>query len=162
MGQTFGLPISLPFLLLWSSAPFISRWSQQGLTRKVRPLEINEIDSYRRYARLTWHFFEKFLDIKDHWLAPDNYQEDPKPVVAIKPPHKHWFTIACDSVAYDFGYLGLSELVEHLEKIFATLGKLETMNGHFYNWYDTLTLHPLHPLYISSVDSGNPAAFALS
>jgi len=31
-------------------------------------------------------------------------------------------------------------------------------NGHLYNWYDTVTLAPLHPKYVSSVDSGNLAA----
>ncbi|UTW69649.1 hypothetical protein KHA80_00570 [Anaerobacillus sp. HL2] len=25
----------------------------------------------------------------------------------------------------------------------------------FYNWYDTVTLKPLHPIYVSTVDSGN-------
>ena len=29
--------------------------------------------------------------------------------------------------------------------------------GHLYNWYDTTTLRPLFPLYVSSVDSGNLA-----
>ncbi|TGR36126.1 hypothetical protein, partial [Mesorhizobium sp. M8A.F.Ca.ET.198.01.1.1] len=29
--------------------------------------------------------------------------------------------------------------------------------GHLYNWYDTTTLKPLYPLYISAVDSGNLA-----
>ncbi|HSQ03574.1 MAG TPA: glucoamylase family protein, partial [Burkholderiales bacterium] len=33
--------------------------------------------------------------------------------------------------------------------------------GHFYNWYDTLTLKPLPPLYVSSVDSGNLAGHLL-
>lgn len=27
--------------------------------------------------------------------------------------------------------------------------------GHFYNWYDTRTLAPLSPAFISTVDSGN-------
>jgi cellobiose phosphorylase len=33
--------------------------------------------------------------------------------------------------------------------------KMERYKGHFYNWYDTETLLPLAPKYISSVDSGN-------
>ena len=27
--------------------------------------------------------------------------------------------------------------------------------GQFLNWYDTRTLQPLHPAYVSTVDSGN-------
>ena len=36
----------------------------------------------RRIARKTWRFFETFVTAEDHWLAPDNYQEDPKGEVA--------------------------------------------------------------------------------
>jgi cyclic beta-1,2-glucan synthetase len=32
---------------------------------------------------------------------------------------------------------------------------MERYHGHFYNWYDTQSLKPLHPRYISTVDSGN-------
>ena len=33
--------------------------------------------------------------------------------------------------------------------------KLEKWNGHLYNWYNTKTLTPLMPRYVSTVDSGN-------
>jgi cyclic beta-1,2-glucan synthetase len=39
-----------------------------------------------------------------------------------------------------------------------TLDQLERFRGHFLNWYDTLTLQPLNPRTISTVDSGNLAA----
>ena len=35
---------------------------------------------------------------------------------------------------------------------------MQKWNGHLYNWYDTRTLKPLHPAYVSTVDSGNLAA----
>ncbi len=35
---------------------------------------------------------------------------------------------------------------------------MERHRGHFYNWYDTRTLAPLPPRYVSTVDSGNLAA----
>ena len=37
----------------------------------------------------------------------------------------------------------------------ATLGRLEHYEGHLLNWYDTKTLQPLTPRYVSTVDSGN-------
>ena len=40
--------------------------------------------------------------------------------------------------------------------------QLQRHRGHFYNWYDTLTLQPLGPLYISAVDSGNLAGHLLT
>ena len=42
------------------------------------------------------------------------------------------------------------------------MDKLERHQGHFYNWYDTQTLKPLHPIYISTVDSGNLAGHLLT
>ena len=37
----------------------------------------------------------------------------------------------------------------------ATLERLERYEGHLLNWYDTQTLEPLTPRYVSTVDSGN-------
>ena len=39
---------------------------------------------------------------------------------------------------------------------------LKRHRGHFFNWYDTLSLKPLHPAYISTVDSGNLAGHLLT
>ncbi len=39
---------------------------------------------------------------------------------------------------------------------------MERYKGHFYNWYDTESLKPLLPMYISTVDSGNLAAHLLT
>jgi cyclic beta-1,2-glucan synthetase len=35
---------------------------------------------------------------------------------------------------------------------------MERYRGHFFNWYDTVSLAPLPPRYVSTVDSGNLAA----
>ena len=37
-----------------------------------------------RYALLHWRYFERFVTEETHWLAPDNFQEDPEPVVAMR------------------------------------------------------------------------------
>src|SRR6266478_1704581 len=42
------------------------------------------------------------------------------------------------------------------------MGKLQQFRGHFLNWYDTKTLQPLFPRYVSSVDSGNLAAHLIT
>jgi cyclic beta-1,2-glucan synthetase len=42
------------------------------------------------------------------------------------------------------------------------MSRLERHQGHFYNWYDTQTLQPLPPRYISAVDSGNLAGHLLT
>jgi hypothetical protein len=61
------------------------------------------------------------------------------------------------SAAYDFGYITAGELVERTANALKTMHELERYQGHFYNWYDTLSLAPLPPRYVSSVDSGNLA-----
>ena len=64
--------------------------------------------------------------------------------------------------AYDFGYLSAGQLIERTRNAFATMQKLERHRGHFYNWYDTQTLLPLLPVYVSTVDSGNLAGHLLT
>ena len=42
------------------------------------------------------------------------------------------------------------------------MAALDRHRGHFYNWYDTQSLKPLLPIYISTVDSGNLAGHLLT
>ena len=64
--------------------------------------------------------------------------------------------------AHDLGYLGTLDTVIRLEATFDTLREMELVRGHFYNWYDTRSLRPLEPRYVSSVDSGNLAGHLLA
>src|SRR6185295_10973166 len=48
------------------------------------------------------------------------------------------------------------------ERVFATIARLECYRGHLLNWYDTQTLRPLPPAYVSTVDSGNLAGCLLA
>ena len=64
--------------------------------------------------------------------------------------------------AYDFGYISAGRLIDRTEKTLDTMGSLERHRGHFYNWYDTQSLKPLLPIYISTVDSGNLAGHLLT
>lgn len=64
--------------------------------------------------------------------------------------------------AHDFGYLGGGRLLERLQSMLDSMDGLERHQRHFYNWYDTLTLKPLPPLYVSTVDSGNLAGLLLT
>ena len=122
-----------------------------------------EVLTYRLYARRAWHFFETFVCKQDCYLAPDNFQEEPKPVVAHRTsPTNIGLQLLALSSAYDFGYVGVLEFLESAERTFQTLSKLERMRGHYFNWYNTETLEPLRPQYISTVDSGNLAGHLLA
>ncbi len=109
-------------------------------------------------ARKTWGFFEKFVGPEDHWLPPDNYQEHPVGVLAHRTsPTNIGVSLLSTLAAYDFGYISVDRLLERTARTLHSLGQLERYRGHFLNWYDTLTLQPLYPKYVSSVDSGNLA-----
>ena len=70
--------------------------------------------------------------------------------------------LLADLAALDLGYIGVAELTARTEQVFATLGQLEQYRGHLLNWYDTTTLRPLPPAYVSAVDSGNLAGALLT
>jgi len=100
---------------------------------------------------------------EDQGLPPDNFQDDPAPLVAHRTsPTNIGMYLLATVTARDFGWIGTLEMVERLEATLATIGSLERFHGHLYNWYDTRDLHPLEPAYISSVDSGNLAGHLLA
>ncbi len=70
--------------------------------------------------------------------------------------------LLADLAAYDFGYLSAGRLIERTGKRCRRWSRLERHDGHFYNWYDTRTLEPLAPRYVSTVDSGNLAGHLLT
>ena len=91
-------------------------------------------------------------------LPPDNFQEDPQPVLAHRTsPTNLGLYLLSVLAARDFGWLGITSAVDRLEETLRTMNRLERFRGHFFNWYDTRDLRPLDPKYISSVDSGNLA-----
>ncbi len=157
------LLIALPFLLSWMLSPYITLGTSRDILPEIAPLSADEKKQFRRYARMTWHFFETFAGKEENWLAPDNFQEDPKPVVAHRTsPTNIGLQLLANLSAYDFGYIGLTEFIDRTELTFETISKLEKHNGHLYNWYDTQTLAPLNPRYISTVDSGNLAGHLIT
>ncbi|AMO73315.1 cellobiose phosphorylase [Sphingorhabdus sp. M41] len=152
------LPAALPLLMLWFVAPEITLLLNRPRHRPVRPLDAGDRLFLRSLARRTWLYFESFAGPQDNWLPPDNYQGDPYPETAHRTsPTNIGMMMLSTASAWDFGYLGGEELAARTSNLFASLDRLETHRGHFLNWYDTLSLHPLEPRYVSVVDSGNLA-----
>ncbi|MEO8346080.1 MAG: glucoamylase family protein [Betaproteobacteria bacterium] len=163
LARPSSLPIALPFLLLWLGAPAIAWWMSQPLAARVVRLSHEKVKFLHKLARRTWAYFETFVAPADNWLPPDNYQEIPSGTIAHRTsPTNMGIALLADLAAYDFGYLTCSRLVERCTKSLAAMHKLERHAGHFYNWYDTQTLQPLAPRYISTVDSGNLAGHLLT
>ncbi len=111
-----------------------------------------------RYALLHWRFFDRFVNEQTNWLAPDNFQEDPKPVVAMRTsPTNIGLQLLATVSARDLGFITLEEMARRLELAFRTLERMRRLHGHFFNWYDLGDLRVLEPAYVSTVDSGNLA-----
>ena len=64
--------------------------------------------------------------------------------------------------AHDLGYLTTERLLARLDATLRSVESLERFQGHLLNWYDTATRAPLHPRYVSTVDSGNLAGALLA
>jgi cyclic beta-1,2-glucan synthetase len=150
------LPASVPLLAAWCVSPVVAFWISRPRRVAELALTLEERLQLHSLARKIWNFFETFVGEEDHWLPPDNYQEDPKGQLAHRtsPTNIGLYFLSC-LAAHDFGYLSLPALLDRLEKTFDTLDQLERFHGHFYNWYDTSNLRSLPPGYISTVDSGN-------
>ena len=163
LGRHQGFVASLPFLFAWTAAPVVGRWISVPMQRhEITKLSQPEEQVLRLTSRRTWRFFDEFVTSVDHWLPPDNFQEDPKPAVAHRTsPTNIGLYLLSTLAANDLGWIGVSETVERLEKTVETLSRMELFRGHFYNWYDTGDLRPLDPKYVSSVDSGNLAGHLL-
>ncbi len=158
------LGLAFPFLLLWLLSPVVAWWASlpPQLTRR-QMLSADGVRELRWVGRRTWRFFERFVTSGDQHLPPDNFQEEPKPVVAHRtsPTNLGLYLLSVVS-ARDFGWIGTLDAVERLGATLETMQRLERFHGHFYNWYDTQDLRPLHPKYVSSVDSGNLAGHLIA
>ena len=146
--------------MLWALSPLIARWvSRPPRVDPTQGLSAPDARLLRSTARRTWRFFEAFVGPGDTFLPPDNFQEDPAPVLAHRTsPTNIGLYLGAIVAARDLGWLGMLETVERVEATLATMGRLERFRGHFYNWYETTDLRPLEPRYVSTVDSGNLAS----
>jgi len=157
------LPAALPILSLWFISPLITWWISKPLSRRTARLDDDQVIFLRKLARKTWAFFESFVGPADHWLPPDNYQEEPVAAVAHRTsPTNMGLALLSNLSACDFGYISVGQLIERTDKALAAMETLERHRGHFYNWYETESLKPLLPMYVSSVDSANMAASLLT
>ncbi len=164
VSQPFVWLLAVPFAAAWLASPAIAVWASlcSGIPRRLQASP-EDTKTLRMTARRTWRFFETFVTAAENMLPPDNFQEDPEPVVAHRtsPTNLGLYLLSAIS-AHDFGWAGLVETVVRLEATLATMMRMQRFRGHFYNWYDTTDLRPLDPKYVSTVDSGNLAAHLIA
>ncbi len=148
-----------PLVVVWFFSPQVAWLLSRPRAERQPPLPQRDRRALRLLARRTWHYFERFVGPADHWLAPDNFQEEPLSVVARRTsPTNQGLALIAPVAAYDFGYTGVLALAATLRNMVDGMGGLERYRGHFLNWYETVSGTALLPRYVSTVDSGNLAA----
>lgn len=163
VNNPIGLFVALPVLGLWFASPLITWWLSLPITRKEAKLSADQTRYLRKLARKTWAFFDTFVTAEDHWLPPDNYQEQPAAKLAHRTsPTNIGLSLLANLTAFDFGMITAGQVIERTSNTFSTMEIMERFQGHFYNWYDTQTLRILRPEYVSTVDSGNLSGYLLT
>ncbi|HWQ55278.1 MAG TPA: glucoamylase family protein [Bryobacteraceae bacterium] len=148
---------ALVLIEAWIFAPLAARWVDRALPKR-RNVPAENKAFLRDVALETWHYFADYCRAEDNWLVPDNVQEDPHAEAHCCSPTNLGLLLTANLAAHDFGYLTPQEMAERTERTLRTMSRMERCRGHYYNWYDTRTLLPILPQYVSSVDSGNLAA----
>ncbi|MBN1304180.1 MAG: hypothetical protein JXA13_07065 [Anaerolineales bacterium] len=150
------LPYIFSFLFLWLIAPFVASKISSPRNKVPELVGEDQQQTLRNLARRTWLFFEQFVGPDNHWLPPDHYQDNPHlGIVHHTSPTNIGVYLLSTLAAYDFGFIGFPEISIRLQDTLESFEKLELYRGHLLNWYDTQSLKPLSPRYVSVVDSGN-------
>lgn len=148
--------IAAPVLILWILSPFIAWQISIPYSNSKPELSEDQKNDLKRLSRKIWGFFENFVVEDDNWLPPDNYQEEPIERIAHRTsPTNIGLSLLSNLTAFNFGYIAADGLINRTQNTISTLLQMERYKGHLYNWYDTQSLLPLNPRYVSTVDSGN-------
>lgn len=149
--------------IVWAISPLVAFYISKPRKRKMQELDDEEKEELRIFAKNTWNYFDTLMNEENNYLPPDNFQEDPPNGVAHRTsPTNIGLGMLAILSAYDLDFISNEELIIKFEKLLNTLEKLQKWNGHLLNWYNTKTLKPLFPRYISTVDNGNFLAYAIT
>jgi cyclic beta-1,2-glucan synthetase len=152
-------PVAGPLLfLVWALAPFAAWWGSRVAAKAPDPLSAEQRSYLEKLAHDTWRFFEHVVGPDDNHLPPDNLQLEPQPTIAHRTsPTNIGMYLLATCCAREFGWIDTTALLARLAATLDTVDRMQKHRGHLFNWYDTQTLRPLPPDYVSSVDSGNLA-----
>jgi len=163
LNNSSALLVALPVLLAWFTAPALVIWLSAPRVFRRDTLSLDDRLFLRRVARRTWHYFDTFSGPDENWLPPDNYQLHASVGIAHRTSTTNIGLYMSSAVAaYDLGFIGAQELVVRSDNLLDTLQQLPMYRGQLMNWYDTRTLAPLEPRYVSTVDNGNLAICLLA
>ncbi len=147
--------------VVWALAPAFA-WVSGRPIRPKNDLTAADKAFLLKAAGAMWRYFAERCTAEENYLPPDNVQvQPPKGPAHRTSPTNIGLALASALGAMEIGAARESEAIGLIERILATVEKLDKWRGHLYNWYDTRTLTPLQPAYVSAVDSGNLCASLL-
>ncbi len=144
--------------ILWIITPYVMCMISKDTTKSSKIDEISKEDSkyLLEIAEKTWGFFKEYLTPENNYLMPDNYQEERKTLIVSRTSSTNiGLSLLAVISSYDLGLESEIDTINLLTNIINKIYELPKWNGHLYNWYNTKTLEPLIPRYVSTVDSGN-------
>lgn len=137
-------------------SPFVIYFTSLKWKPKAVQISDSERDTIKAWAASMWRFYDELAGEQDNFLPPDNIQESPVHAVAHRTsPTNIGLMLLCTLAARDFGFIDTANMCLKIERALCSIEKLEKWNGNLLNWYDTKTLQPLKPRFVSTVDSGN-------
>ena len=148
--------------LMWLLSP-LTAWALSLPATREKKLSAADADYLRGAAADTWNYFSALCTEEDNYLPPDNFQSSPARGKAhALSPTNLGLAMTAAVAACDLGVIDRKEALGFLGRLTDAAERLSRWRGHFYNWYDTRTLEPLKPPFISTVDSGNCCAALLT
>ena len=157
-GNMFQIILGFLIATLWLLGPSIASMVSQTINYNynIDNLEQSDKDHLMEIANRTWKFFSDFINEQNNYLIPDNFEETRKNKIAPRTsPTNIGLELMSIISAVDLKLISKKEALELISKSINTINMLSKWNGHLYNWYNTETLEPLNPKYVSTVDSGN-------
>ncbi|MEG1570499.1 MAG: hypothetical protein RR431_04830 [Clostridia bacterium] len=146
----------------WILFPFVLPFLEQAYQKPSRVTDYMR-EVLERLAKNTLLFFETAITEEDHALPPDNVQIEPNKGISHRTSPTNMGLYLTSLIASEHMHiLSTEEMAERIDAALQALEKLPKWEGQFYNWYDTRTLLPMNPPFISSVDSGNFAVCLLT
>ena len=144
--------------LMWLLSPAATAALALPSAREA-PLSVRDSDLLHRSLTEGWGYYKELCGAEDHFLPPDNFQQQPPVGTAHRTsPTNIGLALASAAALGTAGVIARAEAVAFLGRMLPTLEDMEKHRGHFFNWYDTRSLRPLRPRFVSTVDSGNLCA----
>jgi len=151
------LAVASPILLLWLFSKPAAKWLDRPLRSAQTILTADDEKFMRQTALKTWRFFREFSNAEENWFIPDNIQGEEHQIAHRLSTTNLGLLLTSQLAAYQLGMLDAAHFAVLAENTLTSTKRLPRFHGQLVNWYDSRTLEPLMPLFISSVDNGNLA-----